>query len=446
MTAFLTSLSDVLGTTQTALLLRWAFVLELYVAELLFMIPYRKRRKRFALRAALASVLYFLFGFLFPEKLGSFSYGAYITFAVFAVSLVLQMFCTLYSFRKVAFNCAGAYALQSLCTNLSGVFRTATGLGAGNWRFLVDLLVCAVLYTAGYFLFAVRSQKDEDVNISRVVMLILTLAVLFLVDFMSKQMREAGLGSNIICLVSLSCSNLLVLLLQYSSFMAGKLKEENEYMEIVLAAEQEQYRQSCESIELVNIKHHDLAHRLAELREGADGTLTPSVLADMEDAVREYAAVAKTGSEALDSVLTQKGMVCRRKGIQLSYLVDGAGIDFMRPADIWSLLCNGLDNAIECETGVEDPEKRIIFLSIGRREKMLALHLENYCEKKVVFEDGLPKTDKADKENHGIGVRSIRYIAAKYGGHAVFGVVGDFFCMDVMIPVRAETKTEAAAA
>lgn len=442
MESFLNAVADFIGTTQTSLLLRWLFMAELYLAEILFMIPYRKRRGRFALRLSLSSAVYFLFGLFFPERLGAFSYGAYITYAIFAVSLAVQLFSSAFSLRKVAFNCAGAYALQSLCTNVSGCIRVLSGI-SGSWRYLIDLACVAVLYTAGYFLFAVRSQKDEDVNISRVFMLFLTLAVLFLVDFMSKQMRAQGLGNNIVCLVSLSCSNVLVLLLQYSSFSAGKLKEENEYMEIVLAAEQEQYRQSCESIELVNVKHHDLAHKLAELRSGTDGGTTAEVLSDMEDAVRAYAAVAKTGNDALDSVLTQKSMVCRGRGIQFSYIVDGAEMGFMRAADIWSLLCNGLDNAIECECGVEDPEKRIIFLNIGRRERMLTVHLENYCEKKISFESGLPQTDKADRENHGIGVRSIRYIAQKYGGHSVFAAVGDFFCMDVMIPIR-ETAPGAA--
>ena len=67
---------------------------------------------------------------------------------------------------------------------------------------------------------------------------------------------------------------------------------------------------------------------------------------------------------------------------------------------------------------------------------MLCVHLENYCAAKPVFSDGLPVTTKADRENHGIGTKSRRYIADKYGGSTVFGFEEDLFSMDITFPLN----------
>lgn len=69
------------------------------------------------------------------------------------------------------------------------------------------------------------------------------------------------------------------------------------------------------------------------------------------------------------------------------------------------------------------------------RGGMLCIHVENYCSHPVRFAEGLPVTTKADRQNHGIGVRSIRYIAEKYGGNAVFSAEDNFFRLNVLIPV-----------
>ena len=116
-------------------------------------------------------------------------------------------------------------------------------------------------------------------------------------------------------------------------------------------------------------------------------------------------------------------------------MADGAGLEAMQPSDVWSLLGNALDNAIESCAQEGDPQKRIVFLNIGAKDGLLRMRVENYCSRPVRFEEGLPVTTKADRQNHGIGVRSIRYIAQKYGGNAVFSAEDGFFRLSVLIPL-----------
>lgn len=409
---------------------RVVFATEIFIAELLFMLPY-KRRRGFAWRAPLSAALYIAVAFFFPEQW--LNLGSYITIPVFALSILLHKFCSGYSFKKVAFNCIGAYALQNISVNVAIVVRALLPWAA-EYRILTDFLCAAVLFPLGWLCFARRSGKDEDININRIWMMLLTVGVVLLVDILVKIANyfPGGSADSVMLRVSMTFSDILALLLQYSSFRAGKLEKEKLRTEALLQAEQEQYRLSRETIELVNMKCHDLKHRLAQIRAEGGGA---EQLKDVEEAVLFYENVAKTGNDALDSVLTQKSLSCEKHGIAFTYMADGAGLEAMQPSDVWSLLGNALDNAIESCAQEGDPQKRIVFLNIGAKDGLLRMRVENYCSRPVRFEEGLPVTTKADRQNHGIGVRSIRYIAQKYGGNAVFSAEDGFFRLSVLIPL-----------
>lgn len=54
-----------------------------------------------------------------------------------------------------------------------------------------------------------------------------------------------------------------------------------------------------------------------------------------------------TGNDALDAILSEKGLACEQGGIAFRCMADGAAVGFMAPTDIYSLFGNALDNAIE---------------------------------------------------------------------------------------------------
>ncbi len=107
----------------------------------------------------------------------------------------------------------------------------------------------------------------------------------------------------------------------------------------------------------------------------------------------------------------------------------------MDTLDIYALFGNILDNGIESVREEEDPEKRILNLHVLRRAQILHIHGDNYCGREVVFQDGLPLTDKKDREYHGFGVKSIRHIAEKYGGEMVVKQEKERFILDILVPI-----------
>ena len=67
---------------------------------------------------------------------------------------------------------------------------------------------------------------------------------------------------------------------------------------------------------------------------------------------------------------------------------------------------------------------------------MVLIHLENRCSREPEFVDGLPLTNKKDKNRHGFGVKSIRYIAEKYNGEVSMSVQNGRFCLDILLPLK----------
>ena len=61
----------------------------------------------------------------------------------------------------------------------------------------------------------------------------------------------------------------------------------------------------------------------------------------------QYDALFSTGNQAIDAILNEKSLYCSQRGIALNCLVDGSAVGHMEYVDIYSLVGNIMDNAIE---------------------------------------------------------------------------------------------------
>ena len=203
---------------------------------------------------------------------------------------------------------------------------------------------------------------------------------------------------------------------------------------IRLAKEREsQYEFSRENIDMINRKTHDLKHQLQALALATDDERRKQI-EETERTIGFYDAVVKTGNEALDILLTEKSVYCANRQIRLSCMVNTKQLSKIGLVDLYTLLGNALDNAIESVERIGDPQRKVISLSILDQGSMLYIQLENYYEGTLDMRDGLPRTRKKDVEDHGYGLKSIISIAHSYGGKALVRTEGQIFYLEIMIP------------
>lgn len=231
----------------------------------------------------------------------------------------------------------------------------------------------------------------------------------------------------------------VTLYLQNELFKKSEIRQELDLMNLLWKKEQEHYRLSKETIALINQKCHDLKHQIYALR-GTDVQEREAYLEEIAASVRIYEAIVKTGNEALDTILTEKSLYCKEKGITLSCVADGEGLSFIHTVDLFAILGNAIDNAIEAVSCICQEEMRCIDVLIYRRKGLLVINVVNPLQEQLVYEDDLPVTTKADKGFHGFGLRSIKYMAKKYDGVLRIQEEAGCFSLMVLLPIPPEMQ------
>lgn len=313
------------------------------------------------------------------------------------------------------------------------------------------LLVYALLYGLAFRVLRPRIRTDESGLYPRpgkaaVMYLVVLLSYLGIVDAAKVLCENVILPleslegmDTIFAYLRYFCVSIMLLMSFVISailtFFYNNITLENEKQIIAQLARdrQSQYEFSKENIEMINRKCHDLKHQLKALEHLSDAERAAQ-LREARRAIDFYDAVVRTGNEALDTLLTEKSVYCANRAIRLSCTVSSSRLDRIDLVDLYTLLGNAIDNAIESADKLSDPEKKVISLHVRDQGQMLHFQIDNYYEGSLELADGLPVTTKEDKRNHGYGVKSIRAIVTKYDGQLLIGTDGQVFSLQILIP------------
>ena len=423
------------------------FSIQLMIAESMFLIG-RPKRKAFGIRVLFALLAHLALAsgyfFLLIQVQGDVPLvKVCFWMGLFVLTMCEIAFCYELLPVEVLFIGTGgyatehiAYAIAKILQYMTGMYDTKIGVIWENliFRFLIYILVSAVMYVTIIRKNRTKGEiKAHDVRLVKMTLLILFTAIVLSVYASSGRIvPERTILSEIICpMYSLLCC-FLVIMIEYYVFRENRLSREKETMEQLLQIANAQKESSREAIDIINMKCHDLKHQMKALIKVEDARERSEYIEEMRRAVSIYDAIYHTGCEPLDYVLREKSLISDEYQIAFSCMVDGSAIAFMHPADIYALMGNALDNALECVIH-EEQEKRLISLRINRHGQMVSIHLENTCSEVPVFQNGLPVTNKEDKNYHGFGVRSIRYIAEKYHGEVLMRAQNGRFYLDVLL-------------
>ena len=418
------------------------FFFQLIPAQLLFTGSMHKRN-RFVLRAWLsgvalffASVAVFWFGMTAEGRV----FFNLLPFVImFLLSLLFLRICYEDSFYVLFLCAASGYMTQHIAAQLCQIlFRPGfsdvsaqikTGSMQLLWLSLTNLPVFAAVYFAVWFCFARHIRNAEATQNVKKELVVLSIATLVLVLLLSG-IRDVFAAESYALMVitrifSIFCCFVL-LFLRTNIIERSETKHENDLLRTMGELRQRQYAETKETIELINLKAHDIRHQLGRMHLGnAD---------ELREVVSIYDSAVKTGNETLDTLFTEKSILCERHGITLSRMIDGECLQFMPVADICSLFGNALENAIEAVMQIPEEENRLISFRVRERMGMVAANIDNNYVGTIVLSDGIPKSTKGDDHFHGFGIKSIRRTAEKYGGEAAI-TVDDMFHLSILIPI-----------
>ena len=425
------------------------FMAALLIAQGLFLLRLPVR-SRFPLRAAAAAVGCFLAALAFPILSYDALYISVMFLAFFALTIPAARFCFGAGWRGCVFCTVAGYSVQHLASVCYDMALTIAGFSGSTQvysnapaRFdpipaAIFLEVYALVYWALYQLFARRMKKGEDMDIQRPSLLVLV-ALTVLVEIVLNAVVIYHKYENLDLVYYLAASlanvvcSLSVLVVLFSLLFQKSLEAELEVVYQMWRQEQKQYEISKQTIDLINVKCHDMKHQIRAISRQA--AIDPAALEEMESVISIYGTIVKTGSQALDIILAEKNLYCQKNGVTISCIADGAKLDFMTDSDIYSLFGNLPDNAIRSVTALE-PDKRVISFSVRAERAFLSINSHNYYGGEVRMERGLPVSNQAETGYHGFGVKSMALIVEKYGGTISFHAKSQVFNVNILFPLN----------
>ncbi len=443
------NLGDAVNAYLYALL---PFLTQLIICEALFFFKL-PRRKLFAGRIAVGLPMLAAAAFLITcVQIVMPAYplcGTFVYFTAFAFTVLLLWWSFDAPFKILLLYGVAAYAFQntvyravSLLEITGVVWRLSTAVG--DYRIAHGIFYFGLLAASGavvYFLFVRRiNAKGPDNIYSRNVMLIstVTLAVTLVLCAYTNAWWWTSWYLSIVNYCFSILSNVFILTIISGMFQNVVLKSEIETVRQLWIQDKRQYEIAKENIDLINIKCHDLKHKIRAMRL-SDGELSDSELGEIENAVAIYDSKVCTGCDPIDVLLTEKSLICAKRNINLSCMADGRGLRYMSDSELYSLFGNMLSNAINAVCRIADESRRVIDLTVAQSAGMILINCVNYYDGTIALDGGLPRTD-GDRAEHGFGMKSMRLLVNKYGGEMFFTAGDGVFDLKIMLPVREKAQ------
>lgn len=337
---------------------------------------------------------------------------------------------------RALFSLVGAAATQHAAFKIGEMVNYLTASMVSDFvHSLFYLTSTIVVYSIVFFAYARRMKDIDSRYIENHTVTMLSVVLIVFVTLFQKvfEMFLSDFTWPTYVLVStydLMCC-FFILSIQSGMFRKAILHQDNQILNHLIHQQKIQFESSKETIELVNIRCHDLKRQISLL----DSRLSNEEKEELRELTSIYDTTLKTGNDVLDVILTENSLICRSKNIKLNCMVDGRLLAFMGPSDIYALFGNAIDNAVEAVEKVADIEKRVISFSSRQVGNLISLHFENYFEGDILLDNDLPKTTKNERNFHGFGLKSIRLITDKYDGYFSIQTINQTFVLNVILPL-----------
>ena len=304
-----------------------------------------------------------------------------------------------------------------------------------------------VVLMSGYFHFPIFSTNNYSSVIGIIFCNILSyLTVLILKNFKNIKKGESVPNSYWFCIIIIPLTSLYIILMLFNArgltvnmviiglilillinvvtfhlydVITAALSEKMQNMKVL--EQNKYYDKQLEmiktSLQTANAIRHDLKNHMFSIRtliESGEGNESLAYISRIMDEIGTRRDYSTSGNTVIDSIINFKFQEAAQRGIKTNLEVRIPEKLEIPSFDMTIILGNLLDNAIKAVSEVKC-EKYINLLIIYDKGRLL-VQAKNPFEGIIIEENGKILTTKADKENHGIGLHSVKKVIQKYNG------------------------------
>ena len=236
--------------------------------------------------------------------------------------------------------------------------------------------------------------------------------------------------------------NIVVFVLFWFNQRQQGIKRENDLLTAQISAQEVSIKNLENAYNRTRNFRHDIKNHmltLSILAENGNLEEIKKYIREMNGIIDESSYIRITGISAVDAILNEKLYAAQSESITTSYDVSNMEKNNIKPVDMCIILSNALDNAIEANKKIEDPEKRYIKLKIHGTDAFSVISVINPTEEAPMkINSNSYTTSKRDSGNHGFGLKSIESTTKKYDGEMLTKHEDDTFTLVIKLNAISE--------
>lgn len=218
--------------------------------------------------------------------------------------------------------------------------------------------------------------------------------------------------------------------------------EKMKYEYALLKSEAENFsrleQNANDTFEKIRTIKHNLKYHLLYLKAKTEekslkslddiGSVLDTLIEDtLSDNLTEY-----TKNKYINRLLNYKLLSLDERGIEVDIKVAINEDTHIDEVSLYTIIGNALDNAIRNFDSSNSTMNSIIVRIISDSDNLF-IKVANPYNKKLNFKNGLPVTDKQDKELHGIGLQSIKDLVESKDGHIKVTSDNNMFNLEILL-------------
>ena len=196
----------------------------------------------------------------------------------------------------------------------------------------------------------------------------------------------------------------------------------------------EMYKSVYDNYELQRKRAHEYKNQImcmeALLRKKEYGELE-KYITEIGGKLTDTDSNINTNNTLIDAIVNTKYREMEERGILLVMKFNEMADLWVEDSDIVVILSNLLNNAIEAS---EKCEQKTVKLKLMKESDEIIISVRNTYNGEIVKEGEEIRTLKADKEEHGLGIKNILESVEKYGGSYSINYDDKEFVFSICIP------------
>ena len=286
-----------------------------------------------------------------------------------------------------------------------------------------------------YRFFSKTTEKQLQIRWLVLTLLFPAISYIFLFVIVLNSRNESDMSLRGLAItLSIAIANVgtmyMITLIEKSEKASQRVALLNQQMDIqtenILSLEQSYHSQRAVSHEFT---HH--MNTISSLLEKQQYEIASQYIRDLQEKQTSRVFVVNSHHPIVDAILNQKYQAAKEHGIDMQIRVSDLAALSIPTEKVVVILSNLLDNAIEaCE---RYSGEKAIQLSMILADKM-TLSIRNTTEP-VQIVNGIPRTTKPDKQNHGYGLQNVERLLNDMKAEHAWSYQDNWFSFVAEIPI-----------